>query len=85
MLAIYVSWEKQYPKSQGMETLHCGIRESGIRQKEKQLAYLQVKNPDTSLTYQTSKARSDPTCRRQMGRNFQDLEICQGGVREHEV
>lgn len=53
--------------------LHCG-REGGFRQKEKQLAYLQGRSPDTSLTYHMTKARSDPTCKRQMGRNFQDLE-----------
>lgn len=64
MLAIYISWEKQYPKSQGMEKLHCGRRERDFRQKEKQLAYLQGTSPDTSLTYQMSKTRSDPTCRR---------------------
>lgn len=64
MLAIYISWEKQYPKSQGMEKLHCGRRERDFRQKEKQLAYLQGRSPDTSLTYQMSKTRSDPTCRR---------------------
>lgn len=83
MLAIYISWEKQYPKSQGMETLHCGRRD--FRQKEKHLAYLQRRSPDTSPTYQMSKAGSDPTYRRQMGRDSQDLEICQRGMREHEV